>query len=265
MVDTVPVFQGPPPRIRRVPIDRPWAWLGAGWSDFVGAPLVSLFYGLVPALIGWISSALLIWFDLPYLVLPFSAGFFFVGPFIAVGLYEVSRRREAGRPVNVEVTFCAWRRNPEQIALMGLMFLLFHLAWMRVAQLLFALFAWHDLPAWDRFSDVIWYSSHNLPFLSFGMICGAVLAAIAFVIGAFSIPYLLDRPESNLFEAIGTSAAAVRVNPRPMLLWAALIVFLIVLGMLTGLIGLLVTLPVTGYATWHAYRDVVSFDSSQWS
>lgn len=260
MVDTVPVFQGPPPRIRRVPIDRPWTWLAAGWNDFVGAPGLSVLYGLTPAVIGWISSALLIWFDLPYLVLPFSAGFFFVGPFIAVGLYEVSRRRGIGQPVDVAATLRACRRNPEQIALMGLLFLLLHLAWMRVAQLLFALFAWRDLPAWDRFSDVIWYASHNLPFLTMGVVCGAVLAAIAFVIGAFSIPYLLDRPDSNLFEAIGTSAAAVRINPRPMLLWAALIVFLIAVGMVTGLIGLVVTLPVTGYATWHAYRDIVSFD-----
>jgi uncharacterized membrane protein len=260
MVDTVPVFPGPPPRIRRVPIDRPWTWLEAGWRDFLGAPRVSLLYGLTPAITGWIASVLLIWFDLPYLVLPFSAGFFFVGPFIATGLYEVSRRRENGLSVDARATFCAWRRNPEQIALLGLLFLLFHLAWMRVAQLLFALFAWHDLPAWDRFSDVIWYASHNLPFLTFGVICGAVLAALAFVIGAFSIPYLLDRRDSNLFEAIGTSAAAVRVNLRPMLLWAALIVFLIAVGMVTGLIGLVVTLPVTGYATWHAYRDVVAFD-----
>ncbi|WP_170920985.1 DUF2189 domain-containing protein [Enhydrobacter aerosaccus] len=225
-------------------------------------PRLSLIYGFVPAVTGWLASAMLIWFDVPYLVLPFSAGFFFVGPFIAVGLYDVSRRRESGNGINAQSTFGAWRRNPEQIALMGLLFLLLHLAWMRVAQLLFAFFAWRDLPSWDRFADVIWYASHNLPFLTLGVICGAVLAAIAFVIGAFSIPYLLDRPDSNLFEAIGTSAAAVRVNLRPMLLWAGLIVFLIALGMVTGLIGLVVTLPITGYATWHAYRDVVCFDGS---
>jgi uncharacterized membrane protein len=260
MAETVPVFVGPPPRIRPVPVDRPWAWLGAGWRDFLGEPAISLLYGLGPAVAGWLAASLLIWFDLPYLVLPLSAGFFFVGPFIAVGLYEVSRRREAGLPVDWRSTAFACRRNRDQIALMGVLFLLFHLAWMRFAQLLFALFDWPSMPSWDRFDDLIWYSSHNLPFLVFGVGCGAVLASIAFLIGAFSIPYLLDRPDSNLIEAIGTSVAAVRVNIRPMLLWAVLIVFLIALGMVTGLIGLLVTLPVTGYATWHAYRDVVSFD-----
>lgn len=260
MSQTVPVFQGPPPRIRRVPVDRSWAWLGAGWRDFVAAPAISLLYGLVPAIAGWIAILLLVWLDQPYLVLPLSAGFFFVGPFIAVGLYELSRRREVGLPLDGRSAMQAWRRNPDQIALMGALFLLFHLGWMRVAQLLFALFAWPTLPSWNRFADVIWYSSRSLPFLALGVGCGAVLAALAFLIGAFSIPYLLDRRESNLFEAISTSVAAVRVNLPAMLLWAALIVFLVALGMATGLVGLVVTLPVAGYATWHAYRDVVSFE-----
>ena len=88
------------------------------------------------------------------------------------------------------------------------------------------------------------------------------MAAIAFAIGAFSIPYLLDRRHSNMFEAIATSVAAVRINARPMLLWAALIVFLVALGMVPGMIGLVVTLPLVAHATWHAYRDVVHFEES---
>jgi uncharacterized membrane protein len=108
--------------------------------------------------------------------------------------------------------------------------------------------------------DLVWYSSRSLPFLAFGVACGAVLAAVAFAISAFSIPYLLDRRSSNMFEAIATSVAAVRINLRPMALWAALIVVLVVLGMVPGMIGLVVTLPLVAYATWHAYRDVVRFD-----
>jgi len=128
-----------------------------------------------------------------------------------------------------------------------------------LAQLLFALFGWHTVPSWDRFMDLVWYSSRNLPFLAFGVACGAALAALAFAIGAFSIPYLLDRRNSNLFEAIATSVAAVKLNLRPMILWAALIVFLVVLGMVPGLIGLVIVLPLVAQATWHAYRDVVRF------
>jgi uncharacterized membrane protein len=259
MTETFSVFPAPRPHIQRVVLDRPWVWLAAGWRDLVAAPGVSLAYGLVPVIAGWLAVLLMLRLDLPYLVLPLSAGFFFVGPFIAVGLYDVSRQREAGHAVYGQ-TISAWRRNPDQIALMGVLLLFFHLAWMRLAQLLFALFGGHTVPSWDRFLDLVWYSSRSLPFLAFGVACGAVLAAVAFAISAFSIPYLLDRRSSNMFEAIATSVAAVRINLRPMALWAGLIVVLVVLGMVPGMIGLVVTLPLVAYATWHAYRDVVRFD-----
>ena len=260
MHETIAVFPTPQPHIRRVPVDRAWVWLAAGWRDMLSEPRQSLTWGLVPVAAGWCAAALFLWFDLPYLLIPLGAGFFFIGPFVAGSFYEISRRREIGLPVDREAVATAWRRNPEQIALMGVVLLVFHLAWMRLAQLLFALFEWRSVPSWDRFSDVVWYSSRNLPFLMVGIVCGAALAAAAFAIGAFSIPYLLDRKSSNLFEAIATSITAVRQNIRPMLLWAALIVFLVVVGMIPGLIGLVVTLPVIGHATWHAYRDVVVFD-----
>lgn len=260
MSEPVAVFQGPSPQIRRVPIDRPWVWLAAGWNDLWAAPASSLAWGAGAVAAGWASVALLLWFEQPWLVLPLSAGFFFVGPFMAVGLYETSRRLGAGLPVDGRATLGAWRRNPDQIALMGVVLLLLHLAWMRAAQLLFALFQGQGVPSWDRFSDVLWHSARSLPFLAAGVAIGAALAALAFVIGAFSIPFLLDRRHSNVFEAIATSVAAVRLNPRPMLLWAGLIVILVAMAMVPGLLGLVVVLPVVAHATWQAYRDVVVFE-----
>jgi uncharacterized membrane protein len=260
MTETAAVFPAPRPQIRQVPLDRPWDWLTAGWDDMVAAPGISLAYGLVPVVAGWLAVLVMLRLDLPYLVLPLSAGFFFVGPFLAVGLYDLSRRREAGYVADGEMTLWAWRRNPDQIALMGLLLLLFHLAWMRLAQLLFALFEWQTVSSWDRFADVIWTSSRSLPFLALGITLGGALAAVAFAIGAFSMPYLLDRRDSNMFEAIATSVAAVRLNLRPMALWAGLIVLLVALGMVPGLLGLLVTVPLVAHATWHAYRDIVHFD-----
>lgn len=260
MSETVAVFRGPSPRIRLVPVDRPWTWLVAGWNDLWAAPLTSLAYGAVPVVMGWAAISLLLWFDYPYLVLPLSAGFFFIGPFMAVGLYEVSRRLEAGLAVDGEATLLAWRRNPEQIALMGVVLLLLHLAWMRVAQLLFAVFEWQSVPSWDRFLDIVWHSARSVPFLAVGVGIGAVLAALAFAIGAFSLPYLLDRRHANVFEAIATSVTAVRLNLRPMLLWAGLIVMLVAMAMVPGLLGLIVVLPVVAHATWYAYRDIVCFD-----
>ena len=263
MAEPIAVFSRPQPYINKVAIDRPWHWLADGWYDMWATPLISLSYGLVLAAVGWAAFAMLLLFDLPYLVLPLSAGFFFIGPFIAVGLYEISRRLEEGFATNPRDAVFAYRRNPTQIALMGLLLLMFHLAWMRLAQLLFALFGWGAVPTWDRFIDIAWYSSRTLPFLSMGIVLGAVLAAFAFVIGAFSIPYLVDRPRSNLVEAIATSVAVVRHNPKPMLLWACLIVFLTVLGMIPGLFGLFVTLPVVAHATWHAYDEIVRFDEGE--
>lgn len=257
---TVAVFKGPPPRIRLVPVDRPWTWLAAGWKDLWSTPVTGLAYGAVPVIAGWLAIALLLWLDQPYLVLPLSGGFFFVGPFLAVGLYETSRRLELGLPVDGDATLRAWRRNPDQIALMGLLLLLLHLVWMRTAQLLFALFSWQNIPSWDRFTDVLWHSARSLPFLATGVAIGAALAGLAFALGAISIPYLLDRRNANLFEAVATSVAAVRLNLRPMLLWAGLIVLLVALAMIPGLLGLVVVLPVVAHATWHAYRDIVIFD-----
>jgi uncharacterized membrane protein len=262
MADTVAVFRDPQPHIRRVAVDRPWLWLSQGWRDMLAAPVPSLAFGAASVVAGWLAISLLLWFDLPYLVLPLSAGFFFVGPFMAVGLYEISRRLEGGLPVDAAGTLTAWRRNPDQIALMGLLLLLLHLAWMRAAQLLFAIFEWQSVPSWDRFMDMAWHSARSLPFLAVGVSVGALLAAVAFVIGAFSMPYLLDRRGSNLFEAIATSVVAVRTNPRPMLLWAGLIVLLVALAMIPGLLGLVVVLPVVAHATWHAYRDIVRFPPS---
>jgi uncharacterized membrane protein len=259
MVEAVAVFRSPQPHIRRVAIDRPWLWLAAGWRDLTAAPVPSLAYGAAAVIAGWLAVALLLWFDLPYLMLPLSAGFFFIGPFMAVGLYDVSRRLESGLPVDAGATLGAWRRNGDQIALMGALLLLLHLAWMRAAQLLFALFDWRAVPSWDRFMDLAWYSARSLPFLAIGISIGAVLAAVAFVLGAFSMPYLLDRRGANLFEAIATSVAAVRHNIRPMLLWAGLIVLLVALAMIPGLLGLVLVLPIVAHASWHAYRDIVHF------
>ena len=110
MAEAVPIGS-PAPRVRKVELDRPWAWLAAGWRDLVGAPAISLAYGVLFAVIGWAVTFGLWWLDMIYLILPLTAGFLIMGPILAVGLYEVSRRRERGE----RATFarCA-RRVPRQ-------------------------------------------------------------------------------------------------------------------------------------------------------
>jgi len=140
---------------------------------------------------------------------------------------------------------------------MGLLLLLFHLAWMRTRS--FCSRCSNGAPSRGTASPICCGSPRAAPFLGFGIACGAVLAATAFAVGAFAMPYLLHRRNANLFEAIATSVTAVRLNLRPMALWATLIVLLVVIGMVPGLLGLAIVVPVVGHATWHAYRDIVIF------
>lgn len=246
-----------PPGIRRVALDQPWVWLTKGWSDLRRAPAVSLAYGAVFALAGWLVTAGMWSLGWIYAVLPLASGFLLVGPILAVGLYEVSRRLAAGEPVGFDAVLAAFKANGSQIALMGVALLLFLFAWIRLAVLIFMLFFGIEPPNLDRLVDEAFFSADSLPFLIFGNTVGAVLAGLVFAISAVSIPLLLDRPQANVVDAITTSVAAVFANVKVMLFWAALIVLFIGAGLATLYVGLIVTLPLIGHATWHAYKDLI--------
>lgn len=256
MSDTVPVFTTPSPRIRLVPVDRPWLWLARGWTDFVRAPRLCLLYGTAMVAASFLLTLGLVLADLPYLVLPLAAGFTFVAPILAVGIYEISRRLELGERPSLAGAAIAWRRNPLQIALAGLVLLFFHLAWVRIATLLFALFFSGAAPSLSRLAETLLFSPASLPFLIVGTAVGAALAAGVFAIAAVSIPMLLDR-DVGVVTAIATSVTAVLVNWKAMALWAALIAIFTALGVATLYLGLAVALPLVGLASWHAYRDLV--------
>ena len=256
MTDAVPVFATPSPRVRRVSVDRPWSWLAAGWNDLLAAPRVSLAFGLILVGISAVLTLSVLVTGLFFLLLPLAAGFFFIAPVLAVGVYEISRRREAGNPITLNDALLAWQRNGSQIALMGLILMLLHLAWVRFATLLFALFFHNANPTLDGLIDALFFSSVSLPFLATGTIFGAGLAAVAFAISAVSIPMLLDR-DVSVFTAIATSWTVVRLNWQAMALWAALIVAFTSLGIATLYVGLAVAVPLIGHASWHAYKDLV--------
>lgn len=256
MSDVVSVFVGPSPKVRLIGLDRPWAWLAAGWRDLLAAPGVSLVYGAIFSGAGFLMTVGAWLAGLSYLTLPLLAGFMLVAPILAVGLYEVSRRLETGQPTTLEVAVTAWRANRTQVALLGVLLMLFLLAWIRIATLLFALFFSKSPPSLDDLLVQIVASADGLPFLVVGTLIGAGLAALVFAISAVSVPMLLDQP-TNVFAAVATSFVAVRHNLRPMGLWAILIVIFTGLGLATFCIGLIVALPLIGHATWHAYRDLV--------
>mgnify|MGYP006284897755 FL=1 len=260
MSHAVTVFSGPTPYVHRVPVDRPWIWLGRGWTDLRRAPAASLAYGFVFSLISFVIIGGLWLTDLIYLILPLSAGFMLMGPVLAVGLYEISRRLAANEPVTIAGAVYALQRNASQIALMGVALMLFLLAWIRLATLIFALFFGYSTLGLDNFVAEVFFSAESIPFVLTGTITGGILAALVFAISAVSIPMLLDRPDVNVAVAVVTSINAVRINALPMAVWAALIVLFTAAGLVTAYLGLIVALPLIGHATWHAYKDVISFD-----
>jgi uncharacterized membrane protein len=249
----------PAPRIRRIELDRPWTWLAAGWRDLTRAPLVSLAYGVLFALVGWAITFGLWRVGAIYLILPLTAGFLIMGPLLAVGLYEVSRRHERGETATLEDALTAFRANASQIAFMGVTLLLLFLAWIRVAVMIFYLFFGLAPPSPADFVGRVFFSTDSLPFLIFGTAVGAILAALAFCLSAISIPLLLDRPQAHVVTAITASFKAVFENPVTMAFWAVLIVLFVGAGLITFYVGLIVTLPLIGHASWHAYRDLVEY------
>jgi uncharacterized membrane protein len=257
--ETVPVFSGPQPTINKIEIDRPWSWLASGWRDMRRAPGVSVTYGLFFAIVGFILLGALWFLDWFYLVLPMSAGFMLMGPLVAVGLYEISRRLGAGETPTLGHAATAIFRNTSQITLMGVALMIFLLAWIRLATLIFALFFSMTPPALDNFVAEVFFQPESVPFLIVGVGTGAVLAALVFAISAVSIPMLLDKPQVNVATAIAASVQCVRLNIQPMAIWAALIVLFAAGGLVAGYIGLAITMPIIGHATWYAYKDLISF------
>ncbi|MGF1610499.1 MAG: DUF2189 domain-containing protein [Kiloniellales bacterium] len=260
MAETTLVSALQVPKIRKITGDNPWQWLRAGWQDIQRAPRASLLYGLLFAIVSYLLTALIWVIEAFYLVLPLAAGFMLIGPILCVGLYDISRRLEKGEPVSFLSSLAAWRRNMSQIALMGLALTLFLLAWLRFATLLFAFFFSGSPPRPEPlFLLDVFVSAQSLPFLATGTVIGGVLAALAFAISVVSIPLLLDR-DANVISAIAASVETVRQNFWPMMLWAWLIVLFVGAGIATGYLGLIVTLPLIGHASWHAYRDLVSWE-----
>lgn len=243
------------PAIRRVSVEESGRWLAAAWTDILRSPLISLGYGLA-----FTAVSLLLFFGLNYaglgsMVLPLAGGFMLVGPLAAMGLYEVSRRHETDEPVDLSV-LAAFRRNGSQIGIMGVVLLLIMFVWTELAILIFAFFFHAAPPALDNFVIDILTSTASLPFLLVGTLVGGVLAALAFTVSAVSLPMLIDRDVSAV-TAMATSIDAVRANWRVMIGWAALIALITGAGIATFFIGLVLALPLVGYASWHAYRAMV--------
>jgi uncharacterized membrane protein len=244
------------PPTREIGFDSPWRWLEAGWRDLRRSPAVSLGYGLLFAALGCLLSYGLWRLGAWYAILPLASGFMLVGPLVAVGLYEVSRRHASGEPVSVSAALGAWRRNPGALSAIGIVLMLVFLLWIRIATLLFALVYGSTEFHVDSFFAEYFFSHRTIGFLAGGTLIGAALATVVFSISAISLPMIVVR-KASATEAVLTSVRAVARNWQPFVLWAGLVVIFSIAGLLAFYIGLIVTLPLIGHASYHAYREVV--------
>lgn len=250
------------PEVREVPVDAPWLWLALGWRDLWRRPDISLAWGLVFALVSAALTAGLWWLGLLELLLPLAAGFALVGPMLAVGLYEASRHHEAGLPVSLGEVIVVSTRSPAALAFLGVVLMLFMLAWIRIATLLFALFFGLGFPPPADAIQALLLTPQGLAFLVSGTAIGAALAFTVYCLTAVSVPMLLER-DLDVVTAMSVSVRAVIRNFWPMMLWAWLIALLTAIGIATCYIGMIVLFPLLGHATWHAYRATVAPDGQR--
>ena len=246
------------PVVRRIgPADIAEA-LGQGLRDFQAMPLYGLLFGALYAGGGMVILLCLTAFGMVYLAYPLAAGFALIGPFVAIGLYELSRRREAGQPISI-LAIWATVKSRGEIGWMAFVTLFIFVIWMYQVRLLIALLIGLNasFSSLQEFITVVLTTSEGLWFLAIGNVVGAALSLILFSLTVVSFPLLLDR-DVDFVTAMITSVRAVVASPVPMIGWAAVIVVLLVVSALPYFVGLLVTLPVLGHATWHLYRRIVA-------
>jgi uncharacterized membrane protein len=246
------------PVVRRITTADIAEALTQGLRDFQAQPLFGLAFGLIYVL-GGISIVLCVTaFGMVYLAYPLAAGFALIGPFVAIGLYEVSRRRELGQPISYGAI---WRTvtSRGEIAWMAFVAVFFFVIWMYQVRLLIALLLGLNasFSSFKEFMTVVLTTNEGLLFLAIGNLDGAALSLILFSLTVVSFPLLLER-DVDFVTAMITSVRAVVTSPGPMIGWAAVITVLLIVSALPYFLGLLVTVPVLGHATWHLYRRIVA-------
>ncbi|MDH4180568.1 MAG: DUF2189 domain-containing protein [Betaproteobacteria bacterium] len=242
------------PDVRKIGLGAPLGWLASGWRDFRASWRASAFYGLVFALMGWLVA--LVFRHAYEYVWGLTTGFLLVGPFLAIGIYELSRRRERGEPPWLAPTLDAWRPNVGAIGIFALVLGVLLLVWSRASLVVIAVSFPDEMPSLERFlANVL--AADNLQFLLGYFAIGGFFAALVFAISVVSVPMMLDRDTDGVVAAL-TSLRACRENVGPMLVWAALIALVVGAGFALWFLGLVVAVPVIGHATWHAYKALVA-------
>lgn len=245
------------PAVRVVGFDAPFRWLARGFEDMWTTRLRATFYGFLFVMMGMMIA--FVYETRWQLTMGMTAGFFLIGPFVCCGIYWLSRQRAYGETVSLIDSLTCWKVNPASIGFFAAILTFVMIVWARVSVIIFALFSTRDFPTLQGVVFQL-FSFSNLPFVIVWFGVGFVFASIVFGISAVSVPLMLDR-KSDTMMALFCSARALWTNPGPLYLWAALIVLLIGGSLLLSFAPLVITAPLVGHATWHAYRELVTHDA----
>ena len=241
------------PLVRPLGWGAPWRWLARGAQDLIAHPGIALFYGFcfwfMALVLGWVFSSS------PEYTMSIVSGCLLVGPFLAMGLYEVSRRREQGVPPELAASLTCWDRHVRSMGMLVLIVL--ELLWGRASLVVFAVFFNTGMPSTTGVLQAI-FNPDNLEFVLVYLTVGGFFALLVFSTTVVSIPMILDRDTDAISAAI-TSIRVVFANPLALLWWGVLITVLIALSLASLGVGLLLVGPLLGHASWHAYRGAVQW------
>lgn len=246
------------PAVRKIGVSDVFAALRAGFHDFRAMPSHVIFVAIIYPIVGLILARLVFGYDVLPLLFPLMSGFALVGPFAALGLYEMSRRREQGLDTSWKHAFDVFR-SPSfgAIAALGLLLVLIFLVWLSVANAIYvATFGYAPAASIPDFLQQIVSTPEGWWLIVVGNGVGFLFALLVLVISVISFPLLLDHQVSPT-AAMLTSVRAVLVNPLPVALWGIIVALLLVAGSIPLFFGLAIVLPILGHATWHLYRRIV--------
>ena len=231
---------------RELDLTDPFKWLVLAVHDMRRAPLHTLLYGALFALVPWFIVYLVKLTGWHLIIMPAIVCFMLIGPFLAAGLYDVSWELEKGHRPSFLHSIKATTRNAVNGWGFAVVLMILMIFWLRVASLIHALYP----PYLDETLCDLW------PFLILGTGVGVLFSVLLLFISAFTQPILMER-KVDLATALLTSVNAVWLNKLPMALWAGIIFTIVVLGFITQFVGFILLMPLLGYATWHAYIDTI--------
>lgn len=246
------------PEVNVLTADDLRAALSSGFADFRRAPMFGIFFAAFYVLGGWlIVQSLFVW-DQSWMIYPVAIGFPIIGPFAAVGLYEVSRRLQVGAPLNWSGILGVVRsQSGKELSWMAFVVLFVFWVWMYQIRLLIAIVLGRmSFSGLDGFIDIVFNTQQGWTFLAIGHVIGAVLSLILFSITVVSIPLLLDR-DVDFITAMITSVKAVFASPVVMLGWGLIVTLSVIAALIPAFLGLFLVLPILGHTTWHIYQKAV--------